>query len=152
MAYEKRKNYSDAEKMEILQLISRLGTINAVSKTTGVSRAALRAWASQFNFSLDENRTLKVQKPSSLGTALDAQVLCNHAAFLAKAYGVKEEALAKMQHLIKISTSLKDVTGALDLLHKITTVEGPDPMKDNARSVYEMIMNMQTGTYEEAKN
>ena len=152
MAYENRKSYSDAEKMEILKLIERLGTINAVSKTTGVSRAALRSWAAQFNYCLDNHKTLRVQQPSSLSNALDAQVLCNHAAFLAKSYGVKEEALAKLQSLIKASTSLKDVTGALDLLHKITTAEGPDPTKDKAESVYELVMNMQTTTYEEVKN
>lgn len=150
---EKKKNYSDVEKMEILKLIERLGTINAVSKSTGVSRAALRRWADQFNYCLDDHKTLRVvPQPSQLSNALDAQVLCNHAAFLAKAYGVKEEALAKMQHLIKHSNSLKDVTGALDLLHKITIVEGPDPMKDQAKSVYDMIMNMQTSTYEEVKD
>ena len=152
MAYETRKQYSDAEKMEILQLVEKLGTLNQVSKTTGVSRAALRKWADQFNYCLDEHKTLRVQKPSTLGNALDAQVLCNHAAFLAKAYGVKEEALAKLQHLIKHSNSLKDVTGALDLLHKITTCESPDPVNDKAKSVYEMIMNMQLSPYEEVKD
>lgn len=141
---ESKRQYSREEKKELLLMIDKMGSLAAVEKATGVARATLRRWGDEMANEMSEYKELMTKGSSSnLAVAIEAQTLCNHAAFLGKAFTIKNEALIKLQSLIQKSNNLRDVTGALNVLHAITLTENPDdPTANTSRSLYEQVLGM----------
>lgn len=143
---EAKRQYALEEKIELLLMIDKLGSLAAVEKATGVARATLRRWGDELHNEVIKRKELLSHKTNTtlqLATAVEAQTLCNHAAFLHKAFTIKNEALLRLQSLISKSNNLRDVTGALNVLHAITlTEQADDPTSQTSRAVYEKVLNM----------
>lgn len=143
---EAKRQYALDEKIELLLMVDQLGSLAAVEKATGVARATLRVWGDKYQQEVIKRKeilSMKTDTTMQLSTSINAQILCNHAAFLHKAFDIKNDALERMKHLISKSTNLKDVTGALNVLHAITITEkSDDPTSQSSRALYEQVLGM----------
>lgn len=152
-----KTHFSEIEKQEVLAMLKDYPNLNKASKTLGIARSTLMKWQEEIGERKDLPMKVKRERKravetgvSTLSERFTAQIEKNQMKFLDDVFTVKKDALAKMQHLIKFSNSLKDVTGALDILHKISHIEGQgDPLSDDAEALFNKIMKIQPVKYEE---
>lgn len=155
-----KTHFSEIEKQEVLKMLKDYPNINKASKTLGIARSTLVKWQTEIEERKDMPMKIKKARKKAVETGVStlserftAQVQKNQAQFLDDVFTVKREALAKMQHLINHSNSLKDVTGALDILHKISHIEGQgDPLSNDAEALFNKIMKIQPVKYEEVSD
>ena len=110
-AKAKHRGYTLADKIEALKMIEVNGSVNKVSKLTGISRATLTKWAEDPRI----NCELKVDN-RKIEELVNKKFEKGEVDLLSEVYRVRLAALRKMETLINTTTRLKDVTDAFAVL------------------------------------
>lgn len=117
---KKGKRFSTKDKIQCVKLIQLHGSVSKVAKMTGITRQTLTKWL--------ETPELKPKYEVStevIEKRAQRKIEKDESDFLGEVYKVKENALSRMDTLIKESKSLRDVTNAFAILHQVGA--GADP-------------------------
>lgn len=111
----KHRGYTLADKIEALKMIELNGSVNKVSKLTGISRITLTKWAEDPRI----NCELKVDN-RKIEELVNKRLEKEEVDILTEVRRVRLAALRKMEALIATTTKLKDVTDAFAVLSGVT--------------------------------